>query len=280
MNTASDGVRIVVPARPEVGEGPVIDPRTGYLVWVDIPAGDLHQSDLASGTTTTTRLPTMLGAAVPRADRGGFAVAVREGFGFVEDDILTIADPVLDGRPLRMNDAKCDARGRLWAGSTHVDMLPGRGRLHRWAAGEVSTVEVEGMTLPNGIGWNAASTRMYLVDSMAGTVSICDFDLDRGRMGPLEVLAELADGLPDGLAVDQDGGVWVAVWDGYRVCRFDESGRLTRTIQMPVARPSSCAFGAGGTLFVTSARSDEADSGSVFAVDVGVSGVPVAAFRG
>lgn len=279
-DASADAPRVVVAAHAEVGEGPVIDPRTGDLVWVDITRGALHRSDLAHGTTTTVVLPTMLGAAVPRAEWDGFAVAVREGFGFVQDGVLTVVDPVLEGEPLRMNDAKCDARGRLWAGSTEFDLAPGQGRLHRWDGEGPSTVAVEGMTLPNGIGWNADSTRMYVVDSMAGRVSVCDFDLDRGVMGDLRVFAEVGDGLPDGLAVDEDGGVWVAVWDGFRVCRFDASGRLTRTIRMPVARPSSCAFGSDGTMFVTSAHSVEPHSGSVFAVDVGVAGVPVASFRG
>ena len=111
---------VVVPAEAVVGEGPVWDHRTGHLVWVDILAGAIHETDLATGHQTTATLDTLVGAAAPRAAADGFAVAVADGFGFFVDATCTIADPVLPEPHRRMNDAKCDSSGRLWAGSNHM----------------------------------------------------------------------------------------------------------------------------------------------------------------
>lgn len=269
-----------------MGEGPVIDARGGRLCWVDIVAGELHQSDLATGSTETWRFDTMLGAIAPRASRPGFAVAVSEGFGFAIDGQLVIEDPVLSDPALRMNDAKCDPFGRLWAGSNDLAFAEGRGALHRWDGRTSSTVVRRGLTLPNGLGWTADAQTMYLVDSTAHVVLRAQFDVDRGEVGEFEPFVHVDGGLPDGLAVDQDGGVWVAVWGASAVHRYDGAGRLVERIAMPVSQPSSCAFGSDGTLFVTSARdglasqrlAGESLAGSVFAISTDTRGVPVTPF--
>jgi sugar lactone lactonase YvrE len=277
--TAAREWRVVVAADAEVGEGPVWDERSGELVWVDIPRGRLHRSDLAAGRTETLELGTLLGAAAPRASASGYAVAVADGFGLVEEGVLHLVDPVLADPVLRMNDAKCDPVGRLWAGSTHLRTQDGRGRLHRWDGAGPSSVAAEGLTLPNGIGWSPDAEVMYLADSLTGIVHAASFDVDTGDVGALEVFARIDSGLPDGLAVGADGHVWVAVWDGARVCRFDERGVLVEEVPAPVRRPSSCAFG-DGSLYVTTARSQDPGSGSVFAFPVDVAGVPVSPFCG
>ena len=157
---------VVVPADAVVGEGPVWDHRTGHLVWVDILAGAIHETDLATGHQTTSTLDTLVGAAAPRAVADGFAVAVADGFGFFVDGTCTIADPVLPEPHRRMNDAKCDSSGRLWAGSNHMEFEPGAGSLHRWDGLGPSVVQRTGFTLPNGLGWSPDDRTMYLVDSM------------------------------------------------------------------------------------------------------------------
>lgn len=280
------GIRPIVRAAARVGEGPVTDARTGKLCWVDILAGELLQSDLDAGATERWELGTLLGAIAPRSQHPGFAVAVAEGFGFAVDGELVIEDPVLPDPGLRMNDAKCDPAGRLWAGSNDLKFAPGRGSLHRWDGRGPSTVVRGGLTLPNGLGWTADARTMFLIDSMAGTVMRATFDAVRGEVGDFEPFVKIDRGLPDGLAVDQEDGVWVAVWGSSAVHRYDADGRLVQRIGMPVSQPSSCAFGADGTLFVTSAREGlsaerlaaEPLAGSVFAIDTDTRGVPVAAF--
>ena len=284
MTVARLGAEVVIAATASVGEGPVFDARSGRLCWVDLAEGVLFQTDLNDGSTVSWSTGTLLGAAVPRATEPGFAVAVAEGFGLLVDGELTIVDPALPSPDLRMNDAKCDARGRLWAGSNELGFLPGAGRLHVWRGGE-SSVVADGLTLPNGLGWDAGDTTLYLDDSMRGLMLTAAYDLEAGSIGRLEVAFEIPGGLPDGLAVDVDGCLWVAVWGAGEVRRYRPDGTLDTIVDMPVSQPSSCAFGADGTLFVTSAaggvdQSREPLAGSVFAVATSAQGVAVAAFAG
>lgn len=277
---------VVVAAEASVGEGPVFDRRTGRLCWVDIVEGTLHQSDLADGEQTTAGLGTMLGAVAPRERAEGFAVAVADGFGYWTSGQLTIADRVLPEAEFRMNDAKCDSRGRLWAGSTHMKFVPGAGRLHRWDGTSPSIPVRAGFTLPNGLGWDQEDRRMYLIDSMTKTVLRADFDLDEGVVGEFTPLCRVDPGLPDGLAVDADGCIWVAVWGGAEVRRFSGRGELTGIVPVPVSQPASCGFGTDGTLYITTARngltpqqlSTQPLAGSVFALSTTTRGVDVRAF--
>lgn len=275
---------VLVRARAEVGESPAFDPRTGHLTWVDITRGILREDNLATGDFVEADLGILLGAAIPRTGGSGFAVAVAEGFGRYVDGVLTVDDPVLPEPELRMNDAKCDSRGRLWAGSTHMEFERGRGRLHRWDGTGPSKVHAEGFTLANGLGWSPDDTVMYLIDSENHHLLSAPYDAEVGEVGAFTELARIEQGLPDGLAVDAEGGIWIAVWGGSVVLRLDPAGRLIGELPMPVSQPASCAFD-GTTLVVTTASAGlaagaETLAGSVFAVETGVGGVPVAGFAG
>jgi sugar lactone lactonase YvrE len=285
MPAAPGKPEVVVRAVAEIGEGPVIDPRTGLLAWVDIPAGLLHVSDPRSGADQTTRYDTWLGAVAPRTGPG-WAAATLDGFALLDDGALTVVDPVLPEPWRRMNDAKCDSAGRMWAGSTALDFRPGAGVLHRWDGRQPSTIVADGLTLPNGIGWSPDSRVMYLADSMRAVVLRASFDADDGVVGPLEPLFQVNAGLPDGLCVDADGCIWVAIWGQAQVQRRSADGALLEQVSMPVSQPSSCAISAEAILYVTSARDGLAASalrreplaGSVFAISIGVGPVPVAQF--
>lgn len=281
---------VVVYADAEVGEGPVWDDRTGELTWVDITAGRFHRSRPADGSDRAVETRTMLGAVAPR--RGtGWVAAVADGFATLEaDGTLHLHACVLPEPERRMNDAKCDSCGRLWAGSTTMTFTPGQGALHRWDGGKQCRVLLTGLTLPNGLGWNPADDTLYLVDSMARCVSAFPFSRDDGDLGQPSVLLRFsqADGLPDGLCVDADGCLWIAFFGGGQIRRYDPVGRQLAVVPLPVSQPSSCAIGPGGVLYITSARSGltarqlawEPYAGSVFALGVGVEGAPVHAFGG
>lgn len=280
---------LVFRADSEVGESPVWDRRTGHLCWVDIASGKLSEGDVATGTFSTTALSTMLGAAVPRAHYPGFGVAVSDGFGVVADGILDVRDCVLPEPHRRMNDAKCDSAGRLWAGSTRLDFADGGGALHRWSGGAPSEEVVAGLTLPNGIGWNLEDSIIYLIDSIQHRLLAAAYQPDEGEIGDLrELVVFEPEVLPDGLAVDVEGCIWVAIWGGAEVRRFSPSGELLGTVTLPVDQPSSCAFGGDGTLYITSARAGLSEAqlgaqplaGSVFAVSTKTEGVPVHDFAG
>lgn len=277
---------VVIRARADTGEGPVIDRRTGRLCWVDIPRGVLFENDLNSGDQRATRLPTTLGAAAPMAVGDGFAVAVAEGFGLLVDGEFELLDAVLPEAYRRMNDAKCDSSGRLWAGSTHVEFVPGGGRLHRWSGDEPSRLVASDLTLPNGLGWDVEDSVMYLIDSMTHRLMSAPFHPDEGDVGAFSPLCEIESGLPDGLAVDTEGCIWLAVWGGAEVRRYRPDGELVGRVPLPVDQPSSCAFGDDGTLYITSATSGMSEArlaeqplaGSVFALGTHTRGVPVHPF--
>lgn len=275
---------VFVRDRATVGEGPVVDGRSGELAWVDIPAGELHRVPLDGGTPSTTGIGMNLGAVAIR-DRGGYVAAVRDGFGVIGDDGLSLVHPVLPEPEYRMNDAKCDSAGRFWAGATTMDFRPGYGTLLCWDPVAGVRQVVDGLTLPNGLGWSPDCTTFYLADSMTHVLLTAPFDCDTGTLGELRPLVRVDDGLPDGLCVDDDGHIWLAVWGAGEVRRFDPAGRLVGVVPLPVSQPSSCAFGPDGTLYVTSAaeatsRDREPLAGSVFALPTAFRGARVGAFAG
>jgi sugar lactone lactonase YvrE len=279
-------VSTVVRAEAETGEGPVWDRRTNELVWVDIPAGLMHRSDVSSGADTATQVGMKLGA-VAVAGPGGWAAAAEDGFGLIDaGGHFDLLDPVLAEPGTRMNDAACDSRGRMWAGSLGADIAPGAGVLHCWEPGQPARAVLRGLTLPNGIAWSPGGSRMYLADSHAGVVYEFDFDAADGRLGGQRVLIEIpaGQGLPDGLCADADGCLWLAVWGGWQVRRYDPEARLLTAVDFPVSQPSACAFGPDSTLYVTSAREGlpaghgQPLAGSVFAFDAGIGGTEVGIF--
>jgi len=269
----------------EVGEGPIF--LGDSLLWVDIPFGKIHETNLITLQTETTTLDTRVGAVAPFEAGENLAIACKEGFGIFADGKLDIRDPFLGDSNYRMNDAKCDVRGRFWGGSCQMEFEVGKGKLHRWEGGKQNKVMTEGLSLPNGIGWNYENTLMYLADSMAKKVYVSDFDLSDDFVPSFRELISIDLGVPDGLAVDMDGCIWLAVWGGSRVSKISPQGKILKEYHFPVAQPSSCAFGSDGTLYVTSARAgiSEAEllnqplAGSLFTLSTSTTGVPVAGFK-
>jgi sugar lactone lactonase YvrE len=269
----------------EVGEGPIF--LGDSLLWVDIPVGKIHKTNLDSFQTETLTLDTHVGAIAPFEGDEKFAVACKEGFAVLEDERLDIRDPFLTAPDYRMNDAKCDALGRLWGGSCQMDFETGKGKLHRWDGGNQNKVMVENLSLPNGLGWNNENTLMYLADSMTKKVYVSDFDLTEDFVPKFRELISIDSGVPDGLAVDVEGCIWLAVWGGSRVMRISPQGEVLEEHLFPVSQPSSCAFGSDGTLYVTSARAgiSEAEllnqplAGSLFTLSTLTVGVPVSGFK-
>ena len=276
---------LLLQATAEVGEGPIF--LGDSLLWVDIPFGKIHETNLITLQTETTTLDTRVGAVAPFEAGENLAIACKEGFGIFADGKLDIRDPFLGDSNYRMNDAKCDALGRFWGGSCQMDFETGKGKLHRWEGGKDDKVMVENMSLPNGIGWNSDNSLMYLADSMTKKVYVSDFDLADDFVPSFRELISIDSGVPDGLAVDVDGCIWLAVWGGSRVSKISPQGIILEEHHFPVAQPSSCAFGSDGTLYVTSARAgiSEAEllnqplAGSLFTLATTTTGVPVAGFK-
>jgi sugar lactone lactonase YvrE len=286
-------VEVALNAGALLGECPRWDAATGRLLWVDIEARTLHLFDPASGDDRSIRFDDRVGAAAP-ATGGGVLVALADRLAMVDLDdesVRTLAKfPHGDG--LRLNDGVCDAAGRLWVGSLALDYAPGRGALYRYSSEEGLDRVLEEVTISNGIGWSLDGGTMYYIDSMAYRVDAFDFDLANGEISDRRpfVVIERGAGIPDGLTVDDEGGIWVALWGRAAIRRYSPHGELDRIVDVPTDNVTACCFGGadGRSFFVTSASVELPDerrrmqplAGSVFVTDVGVSGPPARPFVG
>ena len=243
----------------ELGEGITWDAAHRRLISVDILRGRVHLFDPATGALRTLEAGQPVGAAVPRR-QGGLMLALRDGFATLDPDSQTlhfVAHVEFDKPGQRMNDGACDAAGRFWAGTMCMQERPGLGSLYRLDPdGSVHTMAT-GIGISNGIDWSPDRTRMYYVDSLTQRLDQFDFDLASGTIANRRELAAIDanDGCPDGLTVDAEGAIWVALWGGSALHRYLPDGTLDRILRVPVSHPTTCAFG-GPTLedlYITSA---------------------------
>ena len=258
-----------------LGECPRWDAAAGRLLWVDIEGRELHVFDPATGDDRAIVLDNRVGAAAPMTDgRVLVALADRLAALRLEDESLETLVPFPHGPDLRVNDGACDRDGRFWIGSTELEFAPEAGSLYRYDGRLVEVLT--GVTLSNGLGWSPDGGRMYYVDSLTYRIDVFDYDGLPTNRRPF-VRIERGGGVPDGLAVDDEGGVWIALYGRGRVRRYDADGNLDHVLEVPARRVTACGFGGGDgrQLFVTSAAPD----GRVFVADVGVSGPPAQAFR-
>jgi sugar lactone lactonase YvrE len=192
---------------------------------------------------------------------------------------------------VRTNDGAADPWGRFWIGSMAFDLGAGRASLYSFHESTGLSTVLSDVTISNGIGWSPDRRTMYYVDSAPGTVFAFDVD-DRGGVSNQTVFAQLdesTEGSPDGLCVDAEGAIWVALWGGYQVRRFSASGEVIGRVALPTAQPSCCAIGGANatTLYITTAREHmspellekEPEAGRLFCVDVGVRGLDINPYR-
>jgi sugar lactone lactonase YvrE len=256
--------------RTSLGEGPRWDAEAERLLWVDIEGERVYAGDGA------VECEAMVGAVAPWVGDVVLA-ALQDALAAVDvgdGSIRRLAD-IPHGRPgMRTNDGACDAAGRFWIGTIALDETPGAAALYRYDPdGSLHTV-LTGVTISNGLGWDAADRLMYYIDSTTQRVDVLDFEAASGEVDnrrPFATIPE-ADGLPDGLALDDEGGVWVAVYGGGRVVRFDPDGAVSGQVDVPVPRVTACCF-AGNRLFVTARE-------GLFTLEVPYSGPPARRFGG
>jgi sugar lactone lactonase YvrE len=282
-------VEALGPARAEVGEGPHWDASTELLWWVDLLAGLVHNTGLHSQRLGTWSLGRPVGAVIKR-ESGGFVVADSRGFSYLGADGAQGDEIAVLRAGHRMNDAKADPAGWLWSGSTAMDFSAGQGAL--WVLRPDGGAEqvLDGLTLPNGLGWSPDGETFYLVDTLQGWLRAWDFSPGVGITGGPRPIVEFTDPaqIPDGLCVDGEGTIWLAIWGGSRLERYGPEGTLLGTVPLPVAQPSSCTFGGPdlGTLLVTSARRGLGEratdlDGAVLAIShPSAFGLPTAHFAG
>ena len=275
--------------RFELGEGLRLQGRD--LLMVDILTGRLLRLDprLPGPAEVIIELDVPLGAVAPVRDRPGTYVAAADtGVALLAENAPPrwLARPEDEAAtPMRMNDGCCDPQGRFWAGSMAYDGTPGAGALYRAdPAGGVVRV-LEGYTVPNGPAFTADGSRMYLADSAAGRIDTYEVSATGEPSAP-SVFARVEEGSPDGMQVDSEGHLWVAVWGAGRVHRYDPDGTLERVVALPAAQPTSVCVvdDPEPRLFVTSAtvglRGPGPFDGALFRVPVDVGAAPVRYFGG
>ncbi|MGW8375546.1 SMP-30/gluconolactonase/LRE family protein [Streptomyces sp. ODS28] len=264
MSSTGPRHEVAVHTQAALGEGPTWDAARGALLWVDILNSRVHTYDPGAGNRTVMLTGQHVGAAKPRVG-GGLVVNLRDGVGSYDVD-GSFSWLHRDPRPGRRgNDAAVAPDGSLWWGTMAYDEEPGAGGLFRLAGdGRVETV-LTGVTVSNGTGWSPDGRLMYYNDSPTRRIDAFDHDpdadpaegADGGRLSGRRPLAEVEEGagFPDGLTVDAEGCVWVALWGGAAVRRYTPDGRLDRVLPVPVKNPTACAFGGPGLrdLYVTTA---------------------------
>jgi sugar lactone lactonase YvrE len=271
--------------RMGLGEGVRWDAGAGVVRFVDYDAQRLHAYDPHTGAMRSRALGAPVAALARWGDGPDHVGTARTGFARVADGVALLGPPVADGREEWCNDARCDARGRFWAGTATRGSRAGTGSLYRLdGAAQPPLRMLDGVGMGNGIGWSPDDRTMYFVDSHRRRIDAFAFDVETGTPSERRPFVELApdDGLPDGLAVDAQGGVWVAIWGAGVVRRHAPSGRLDAIVELPARHVTSVALAPDALYVATATDGDEATplAGALFRCDVGVAGLPEAAFRG
>jgi sugar lactone lactonase YvrE len=287
-------IELVLVAGADLGEGPCWDAEAGLLIWVDLTGGFVHWFDPATGRDDALDVGRPVGAAVPTTS-GRLAIAASDGFSLVDPTTgrVELVAEVEAGVPETiMNDGKCDAAGRFWAGTKDEEARRALGALYRLDRDHRLVRVLAGVTISNGLDWSPDQRTMYYIDSPTHRIDAFDFESESGSVSNRRTLVELPQewGLPDGMTVDEEGLLWVAFWDGAAVRHFTSDGRLVSTVGFPVSRVTSCAFGGDdlSELYVTSAKNGLSDSqlkdqplaGGLFRLEPGIHGLPARPFAG
>ena len=314
VNTPNPDLKPILTTRARLGEGPVWDERSQRLYWVDIYNHRVHQFNPETGRNRFIDVGETVGAialvesskATDQTDSEHLIMALRHGLAYLDlgTGHVTPITTVEPDKPLnRFNDGKCDPQGRFWFGS--MSRNGKEGSLYRYghtasltnniddSSGKNTTLtQVEsGLEISNGLGWSPDNRTFYLTDSPLQTIFAYNFDEETGTIGDRRVLIDLTHEsfFPDGLTIDNEGCLWVAMWDGWCVVRFDPTGQEMSKIQLPVQRPTSCTFGGKDLkqLYITTASVGLSEteietsfwSGDLFCVETGTTGLPSHRFK-
>jgi sugar lactone lactonase YvrE len=270
------------------GEGPCWADEWGGLRWVDMLSGDVLSLDRHGGVTRT-HVGEVAAVVRPRAS-GGAVLALKDSFAVTDGDLgqlRTVATVSLESG-VRLNEGGCDPDGRFYCGSMATDESPQAGTFYCLDPGGSVRPVLDKVTISNGFDFSPDGTIAYYVDTRDQSIDIFDYSADTGlvnRRRWVDVPVEA--GWPDGLTVDAEGGVWLALMGGSAVHHYSASGRLEEVIPLPVSQVTACTFGGAGldTLYVTTSQigadiQAQPASGALFAVQPGVRGRPALTFAG
>lgn len=273
----------------EHGEGPVWFGAEQVLCWVDMLRGDVLRWSPDSGSIHRWHVGTVAAALRPRVG-GGAVLALERGFAVARSlsADVELLPPVIEDPRVRMNEGGCAPDGSFYAGSMAYDAAPGGGRLYRLLPDRSVDVVLEGVGVSNGLAWSPDGSKAYYVDSLTQRIDVFDNDPDSGltHRRPFAQIPPDA-GMPDGLTVDEEGAVWVALWGGGAVRRYRPDGHLDGVVELPVSQVTACAFGGPDLdqLYITTSRfglaeGEQPAAGALFRTRPGVRGLPVDSYAG
>ncbi|TWT03140.1 SMP-30/gluconolactonase/LRE family protein [Reyranella sp. CPCC 100927] len=298
MSVETDvAVRCAVQGADILGEVPLWCSRTRRLWWTDVRRPAIQSYDPATGRHQALRMhPDIVSGSIALCEKGGLLLAAATGI-YIYDPAGSqppqrIADPIGGVRGMRLNDGKCDRRGRFWVGSMHDTDRTQTGVLYRVDPDGRCTAMLDGFVLPNAICWSPDDRTMYFADTHNQVIWSFDYDIEAGAIANRRVFKDWTHqiGRPDGATVDADGFVWNCMVASGQLIRLAPDGRVDRIIQLPVTNPTCPAFGGEGlrTLYITSHSqrlppeqlAREPLAGALLTLDVGVRGLPEPRFGG
>ena len=287
-------VKLTLKIKSELGEGAFWDHRSHHLFWVDITGLKVHIYDPETGINKTFPTPSMVGTVVPgNSDKA--VIALVDGIymlNTLNGEISLLSDVEAHMTYNRFNDGKCDPNGNLWVGSMHFDQTLPKANLYKVDGKGKATKMLDSVTISNGIVWTKDSKTMYYIDTPTGHIKAFDFDVKNSSISNERIAVEVPEsiGFPDGMTIDDEDKLWVGLWNGNAVARFDPvSGKLMSKIEVPAHNVTSCSFGGRNfdTLYITTSSLDMSEeehakyplAGSLFEVKPGVKGVAGNIFR-
>jgi len=271
-----------------LGEGAFWDFKNQKLYWVDIEGKKLHIYNPDSKMNQILSTPTRIGTVVP-IDNKEAIIALEDGVYKIDTytgDIELLSDVESKQVENRFNDGKCDINGNLWVGSMHLDQNKPIAALYKINKSGKAEKMLDSITISNGIVWTSDNKTMYYIDTPRGNIRAFDFDASNSTISNERIAVEVPEslGYPDGMTIDEENMLWVGLWNGNAVARFDpQNGKLISKIDVPAHNVTSCAFGGKNLdkLYITTASVDMTkeekvkypDAGSIFVVTPGVKGV-------
>lgn len=290
----TNDVELVIDSKSTLGEGSLWNDRTGQLMWVNIKGEILNFYNPRTEMNKEMFSGQMVGTIVP-TESGKVLVALKNGIYSLDPETGSkklIVNPERDIPDNRFNDGKCDPSGRFWAGTMSLSGKKEAGALYRLDPDSTIHKMIDHVSISNGIVWSPDKTKMYYIDTPTRKVMAYDYDDATGDISHPKVAVQIPEGMgaPDGMTIDENGKLWVALWGGSAVGNFDpETGELIRKIDVPAKNVTSCAFGDDdlGTLYITTARESTSDeelqkfphAGGVFKIRPGVKGMKAFCFN-
>jgi sugar lactone lactonase YvrE len=281
--------------KSQLGEGAFWDYKNQKLYWVDIEGSKLNIYDPKSKINKTFQTPSRIGTVVPYNSNKAI-IALEDGIYNIDTstgEISLFSDVESKQIENRFNDGKCDPNGNLWVGSMHLKQSEPKAGLYKIDNDGKAEKMLDSITISNGIVWTSDSKTMYYIDTPTGKIKAFDFDKSNSTISNERVAVHVPESLvyPDGMAIDEENMLWVGMWNGNSVARFNpQTGKLLSKIEVPAHNVTSCAFGGKNldTLFITTASIDMTEkekekfpyAGSIFIAVPGVKGVESNYFGG